>query len=273
MSDLSKNELRERLGNVDQIRDILFGSYLRESSNRLEQLEKSLSVMQQEIRERTDELKQVLSTDFQASIDNVEKKIKSLTLKDEQDKFDLQQKMEVLNKRITNATEEVKSDVFKQLQIEVNTLDSKLRSFTQKNDEEKIDIRQQIDRLNRKLNTNVDSLEQNIEGKTNTLRDDLLSSREKLQEDILSLRNQVFSELERRFSLLLDSKVARDDLAEFLFELGLRLKGTEFVPQLKEVANSNSSSFSNSSFSDKDTDNQTGFSIISDVISEQSVSE
>ena len=91
MNDFNNNDLRERLGNVDQIRDILFGSYLREWGHRLEQLEKNLSVTQQEIRERTDELKQVLSSDFQASIDNFEKKIKSISLKDEQDKFDLQQ--------------------------------------------------------------------------------------------------------------------------------------------------------------------------------------
>ncbi len=249
MNELSKTELRERLGNVDQIRDILFGSYLRESSNRLEQLEKTLSVMQQEIRERTDELKQVLSTEFQASIDNVEKKLKSITLKDEQEKFDLQQQLEVLNKRIASTSEEIKTDVFKQLQIEASTLDTRIRGLTQKDEEEKVDLRQQIDRLNKKLSSNVESIEQDIESKTNTLRDDLLSGREKLQEDILSLRNQIFSELERRFSLLSDSKVARDDLAEFLFELGLRLKGTEFVPQLKEVADSDNSSSSYSSLS------------------------
>ena len=266
MNELSKTELRERLGNVDQIRDILFGSYLRESSNRLEQLEKSLSVMQQEIRERTDELKQVLSTEFQASIDNVEKKIKSITLKDEQEKFDLQQKLEVLNKRIINCTEEVKTDVFKQMQVEVNTLDSRVRALTQKDEEEKVDLRQQIERLNKKLSTNVDSLEQNIESKTNTLRDDLLSGREKLQEDLLSLRSQLFSELERRFTLLSEGKVARDDLAEFLFELGLRLKGTEFVPHLKEVADSDNSSLSDLS------DPHSGLSIISDIANVSDVS-
>ena len=169
----------------------------------------------------------------------------------------------------------VKTDVFKQLQVEVNTLDSKVRSFTQKNDEEKIDIRQQIDRLNRKFSSNFDTLEQNIESKTDTLRDDLLSSREKLQEDILSLRNQLFSELERRFSLLLDSKVARDDLAEFLFELGLRLKGTEFVPQLKEVATSSSESYnpptSSSSYSEAEEETKSGLSLISDALIDEQI--
>jgi hypothetical protein len=32
------------------------------------------------------------------------------------------------------------------------------------------------------------------------------------------------------------AKVSRDDMAEILFELGLRLKGTEFEPELKEAA-------------------------------------
>ena len=246
MNELSKTELRERLGNIDQIRDILFGSYLRESNNRLEQIEKTSSVLQQEIRERTDELKQVLSTEFQASIDNLEKKLKSVVLKDEQEKFDIQQKLELLMKRVSNSAEEVKTDVFKQLQIEVNTLESKIKSLTQKDEEEKVDLRQQLDRLNKKLNSNLESLDQTIENQTNALRDDLSSSREKLQEDILSLRNQVFGELERRFSLLANNKVAKDDLAEFLFELGLRLKGTEFVPQLKEAADSEK----NTSYSD-----------------------
>lgn len=245
MSDLTSNELRERLGNIDQIRDILFGSYLRESNNRLEQVEKSLSILQQEIRERTDELKQVLSTEFEASVDNIEKKIKSIVLKDEQEKFDIQQKLELLTKKIANSAEDTKADVFKQLQIETSTLETKIKSFTQKDEEEKISIRQQIDRLNKKFNDNVESLNQNIESKTDSLRDDLLSSREKLQTDISSLRSQVFEELERRFNLLLNGKVARDDLAEFLFELGLRLKGTEFVPQLKEAVSSEETSDSN----------------------------
>lgn len=244
MNELTQNELRERLGNIDQIRDILFGPQLRESNNRLEQVEKTLSVLQQDIRERTDELKQVMSTEFQASVDNLGKKLKSVVLKDEQEKFDIQQKIELLTKRINSSAEEVKSDLLKQLQIEINTLDSKVRSLTQKDEEEKVDLRQQIDRINKKLSSNVESLDQTIETQVNTLRDDLLNSREKLQADILSLKNQTFEELDRRFNLLLNGKVARDDLAEFLFELGLRLKGTEFVPKLKEAADSETSSAS-----------------------------
>jgi hypothetical protein len=37
--------------------------------------------------------------------------------------------------------------------------------------------------------------------------------------------------------MLNQEKVSRDDMAELLFELGLRLKGREFVPELQQVAN------------------------------------
>ncbi|NET33039.1 MAG: hypothetical protein F6K19_13640 [Cyanothece sp. SIO1E1] len=187
MNSLTKADVRDQLSNIDQIRDILFGSQLREHGNRLEQIETSLSVLQQEVRDRTEEVKQVLSTELQASVEGLEKKIKTFTLKD---------------------------------------------------NDEKVDIRQQIDRLNGRLSNNIESLDEAIDQQTTSLRDDFLSSREKLQEDILSLRNQIFEELERRVSILTETKIARDDMAEMLFELGLRLKGTEFVPELKEAAGS-----------------------------------
>lgn len=189
MNDDSKAALRERLGNIDQIRDILFGSQLRDYNTRLEQVETTVSVLQQEIRDRTDELKQSMFKEIQAAVDALEKKIKSLTLTD---------------------------------------------------NEEKVDIRQQLDRLNKRLSANVTTLDETIDKQTSTLRDDLTASREKLQGDILDLRNQIFEELDKRIANLTKSKIARADMAEILFEVGLRLKGSEFVPELKEAADPNS---------------------------------
>ncbi|MGB3239698.1 MAG: hypothetical protein WBB29_15485 [Geitlerinemataceae cyanobacterium] len=189
MNDDSKAALRERLGNIDQIRDILFGSQLREYDTRLEQVESTVSVLQQEIRDRTDDLKQSLFKEIQAVVEALEKKIKSMTLKD---------------------------------------------------NEEKVDIRQQLDRLSKRLSANVTTLDETIDKQTSALRDDMTASREKLQGDVLDLRNQIFDELDKRIANLSKSKVARDDMAEILFEVGLRLKGSEFVPELKEAADSDS---------------------------------
>lgn len=238
MTDLTKADLRDRLGNIDQIRDILFGSVLRDYSQRFEQLEANLSVLQQEIRDRTDEVKQVFSTELQAAVDGLEKKIKTLTLKDEEEKGALQQQMEVLNKRIANTAEEVGQAFSAELHTATDNLDKKLKTFSLKDDEEKTDIRQQLDRLSKRLSSNFTSLDETLDRQTNALRDDLLSSREKLQDDILSLRNQIFEEIDKRMSLLTDAKVSREDMAEMLFELGLRLKGTEVVPRLREAVDS-----------------------------------
>lgn len=180
-------EMRDRLGNIDQIRDILFGSQVREYNNRLEQLEASVSGFQQEIRSRTEEMKQVISTEMHAAIGTLEKRIKSLELKEQ---------------------------------------------------EENKEIHQQIDRLSKRLSSNVTTLDEAIDKQVASLRDDLLTSREKLQEDVQNLRQQLFEELDKRMGSLATSKLAREDLAEMLFEVGLRLKGKEFVPELKQAVDS-----------------------------------
>jgi len=188
MADITKEEMRDRLGNIDQIRDIIFGSQLRDFETRFDKLESDLSMLQQEIEDRTEQVRTVLSTEMRASVEALEKKFKNLNL---------------------------------------NT------------QEETADIRQQVDRVNRKFSTSLEALDEAIDKQSNSIRDELSQTRDKLQEDVRSLKNQVFEELTRRFSVLRDDKVARDDMAEILFELGMRLKGTEFVPELKEVAENN----------------------------------
>lgn len=188
MADITKEEIRERLGNIDQIRDIIFGSQIRELDTRFNKIESDLSNLQQDMQNRIEQVKTILITEMRASNESLEKKLKSLALTSQ---------------------------------------------------EEGADVRQQIDRLNRKFSANVEALDESIDKQTTSLRDDLSQTRDKLQEEVRVLKSQVFDELERRFSLLREVKVSRDDMAELLFELGMRLKGNEFVPQLKEAADSN----------------------------------
>lgn len=184
MPDITKEEIRDRLGNIDQIRDILFGPQLREYDTRCDKLESDISRMQQETVERIEQVKLALSTELRTAVDALDKKLKSLSL-------------------------------------------------TSQNDSS--DIRQLVDRLNKKFSTGIEALDKAVDTQTNTIRQDLSQTREKLQEDVRALRTHIFEELERRFSLLREGKVSRDEMAEFMFELGLKLKGSEFVPALKEA--------------------------------------
>ena len=185
MAEITKEEMRERLGNIDQIRDIIFGAQLREYDNRFDKIDSDLSMMQQDMQARIEQVKTVLSAEMKAAVDSLEKKVKLLT------------------------------------------------SNTQ---EESADIRQQVDRVNRKFSSSMEALDEAMDNQTSSLRDELSQTRERLSEETRTLKTQVFEELDRRFSMLRDVKVSRDDMAEILFELGMRLKGTEFVPELKGVA-------------------------------------
>ncbi|MBD1919624.1 hypothetical protein H6F77_00615 [Microcoleus sp. FACHB-831] len=185
MGEITKEEMRDRLGNIDQIRDIIFGAQLREYANRFDKIESDLSLLQQEMRDRVDQVKNVLATELRSSIDSLDNKIKTLN---------------------------------------VNVQD------------ENAELRQNIGRVNKKFSTNIETLNETVDQQTNSIRQELSQTREKLHEDVRTLRANIFEDLDRRFSMLRDVKVSRDDMAEILFEVGMRIKGIEFVPELKEAA-------------------------------------
>jgi gas vesicle protein len=185
MGEITKEEIRERLGNIDQIRDIIFGAHLREYSERFDRIESNLSEFQDDLRDRIEDVRSVLASELKITTEAIEKKLKSLN---------------------TNTQEEVS------------------------------DLRQQVDRVNRKFTSSIEALDEAVDGQKVALRDELAQTRDKLQEDARELKSHVLEELERHFSVLRDAKVSKDDMAEILFELGMRLKGTEFVPELKEAA-------------------------------------
>jgi len=185
MADLNREEMRERLGNIDQIRDIIFGPQLREYNSRLDSIESQISLLEKDISESIAQTQTACLTELRAAVDSLDTKIKSFNL-------------------------------------------------TTQNDT--AEIRQTIDHLNKKFSGNIEALDQTVAQQTTSLRSDLSDTRERLQEDIRSLKSQIFEQLEMRFSALKDTKVSQDDLAEILFELGLRIKGTELAPELKKAA-------------------------------------
>lgn len=185
MGEITKEEIRERLGNIDQIRDIIFGAHLREYSERFDRIESNLSEFQDDLRDRIEDVRSVLASELKITTEAIEKKLKSLN---------------------TNTQEEVS------------------------------DLRQQVDRVNRKFTSSIEALDEAVDGQKVALREELAQTRDKLQEDARELKSHVIEELDRHFSVLRDAKVSKDDMAEILFELGMRLKGTEFVPELKEAA-------------------------------------
>jgi len=120
-------------------------------------------------------------------------------------------------------------------------LEKKLKSYQAMNQEECADLRQQTDRLNKKFVSTIQALDESVHRQFGSVHTEITATKAKLREDVNSLRDLVLEELDRRFSSLQEAKVSRNDVAETLFELGMRIKGTEFIPTLKEVGEKNGS--------------------------------
>ncbi|MBD2189560.1 hypothetical protein [Pseudanabaena mucicola] len=182
MGEITRDEIRERLGNIDQIRDIIFGAHLREYTSRLDRAESDISAIQQDINDRLNDLKLVLASELRAAVESIDKRLKTISASAQ---------------------------------------------------EEAADLRQQFDRINRKFTNSIETLDETVEAQRVALRDEITQTRESLQSDTRELRSLVLEELDRHFSILREDKISKDDMAELLFELGMRLKGSEFVPELR----------------------------------------
>lgn len=185
MADLTKNDMQNRLGNIEQIRDLLMGSQLEVYEQKLIEIEGSVAELKEQTDEKLNKMQGSLSAEIRAAFDSLEKKIKYLSLTTHEKTNNLAEKIE--------GNEEL---------------------FTEE----------------------LESLTKSINNKTTNLRGELEQLRGDVQEDVDLFKNQIFDELVKRFSLLKENKVSRDDLAEVLFELCIKVKGSEFVPDLKEAA-------------------------------------
>ncbi|MEA5419736.1 hypothetical protein VB712_10925 [Spirulina sp. CCNP1310] len=184
MAELNKQDMRDRLGNVEQIREILFGTQLRDYEQRIEKLEADSAAMNQELRDRLDQMQSTLSGELKGIADSLEKKLKYLSLTTHDETTKLWQKLEQTSQK------------------NYNILETLNKTFT---------------------------------SKTASLREELTQTQEQFQTESQTLKVKIFEELEKCFSTLRDAKVSRVDLAEVLFELCIKVKGTEFVPDLKEA--------------------------------------
>ncbi|MGQ4649426.1 hypothetical protein [Lyngbya aestuarii] len=186
MGDITKEDVRERLGNIEKIRDLLFGAKLREYDNRLAEIESHLSTLQQGIR---------------------------------------------------NQVEQLKASLSKEVGTVVDSLDKKLKSLKGNSQEESAEIHQQLEQLNKKLAHSVGLIDEIIYQQATSLKEELAETSKELNQNVVSLREQIYQDLEKRFKTINQTKVSRDDTAEIILEIALRIKGTELVSELKKAAN------------------------------------
>jgi gas vesicle protein len=187
---MNKEEMRQKLGNITQIRELLFGEQIEEYERKFTQvqqqtqdLESSLEALslnlerfKSDTEEHLSQLKSSLSEEIKSAMDSLEKKIKYLSV-------NTYTEVTKINKEIDNKTQ---------------------NNF------------QKIELISDRIHTHIKSL-----------KDEANHNQKVLTEDIENLKKQLSETIEKNLSDLTEAKVSRHDFAEMLFELCLKIKGQD----------------------------------------------
>lgn len=135
----------------------------------------------------------------------------------------------VLQEEMHHRMDETRNALSKELRIAVESLARKIESLSLATRQEWTDLRQQFEQTEARLSNRLKILDKEIDTGTASLRREFSQTLDKFREEMQSLRIQIHEELDRRLSVLEETGISKDEMAEILFELGMRLKGAEFV--------------------------------------------
>lgn len=96
-------------------------------------------------------------------------------------------------------------------------------------------LQQRIDQAQTALRAELTAKVQQLEAANSALRQELAGTKTKLQSDVLQVKEHFAGELEKQVSLLKDSNVSRETLAELLQEMAVKLRRVELLEELTNV--------------------------------------
>ena len=193
MDEITKEEMRKRLGNVTQLQDLLFGEKTKHYDSQLEHYN-----------QRFDKLESDFKT-FQSVID------KRLNVIENS-----------LNKKIDST---------------VNYLAKKIKYLSLINQDETSKLKEAINSLRQDSGNEIHEVRNILDIQVNSLNTEITRTKTSLDRDIQSLKQQLSDQMVKHLSELDRGKVSRSDLAEILFELCLKVKGSDLISDFKEPSN------------------------------------
>ena len=191
MTDIKKEEVRQKLGNITQIRELLFGEQIEDYDRKFEQLKQQNQ--------------------------QLESSIEDLALNLERFKSDTEEHLL-----------QVKNTISEEINTAINALDKKLKYLSVNTYTEINKTQQQIDT---KTDANLQKIKlaaDNFNSQLMYLKEEANHNKEIAERDISNLKKQLSETIEQNLSELTEAKVSRSDLAEVLFELCLKIKEQNF---------------------------------------------
>ena len=199
MQEITKSELRKRLGNISQLQELLFGEQIEQYNYRLEQQDS---------------------------------KLKQLETNAKKFQLNVEEQIERLEDRLLNRIDAI-----------ANSLEKKLKYLNFTSQEKHQELQHELDALSKHSYENLDYLQNSLNTNTNNLKAEIDRAKSTIDRDLQQLKQQISDQLETNLDKLTANKVSRTDLAEVLFELCLKLRGTDVTLELpgEELASESNS--------------------------------
>jgi len=195
MNQSNREETRQRLGNITQIRDLLFGEQIDQYEQRFVELDSRIEYLESTVSQLKEDIRQ-----HHSEINN---------------------QVEFLNANF----QKLYNDLFKQTNSKVDSLDKRFKYLSVNTYSEVNNIRQEVQS---KTNSNYQKIElitDNLNAQLQAVKTQSNSHKNILEKDINSLKKQLASVIAENLSTLEEKSVSRGDLAEVLFELCLKVQG------------------------------------------------
>ena len=190
MTEIVNNEMRNRLGNLTQIRELLFGEQIENYDNRFQK--------------------------YQKQLEEIESNLQALGSNLAQFKLDQKHRIDQLQNELSG-----------EISTAINSLDKKLQYLSLNTSNEVAKINKNIEARTQKNTQIIDSFAKKFDTQNQNLKAEVHLTRTNLEKDLVSLKQELLQLLEHDLSDLTKNKVSRHELADLLFEVCIKIKGTD----------------------------------------------
>ena len=202
MTEIANDEMRRKLGNLTQIRELLFGEQIEDYDNRFQQSQKQL--------------------------ENIESNLQALESNLEEFKLSQKQRLDQLQ-----------NDLSQDISTAVNALEKKLNYLGLNTSNEVAKLKQNIEIRTQRNSQIIDAVSKRYDTQNQHLKEEIEQTRTSSEKDLVNLKQNLLEIIEQELSNFSKENLSRHDLADLLFEICLKIKGTEVKPELFDSTNNN----------------------------------
>ncbi len=192
MTGITKEEMRRKLGNITQLRELLFGEQMEEYENKFQ--------------------------DSFQRLDQLNEAIKQLESQFSEFRADIGQQLYKLDNSLSQ-----------KINLAVDSLEKKIQYLNVNTRNETKKLHKEIEETSESTSESLDAIADSLNSQTQYLKDELSQTRNNLEQDVQNLKQQLTEKIEKNLLELNEGKVSRKDLAELLFGLCLNIKGANML--------------------------------------------